>query len=105
MPSTPPQCFALANDRGHGCDVVNGIKYSSKSFVYVAKDASIRNRESRGTKTFEKDWVARILEIRASDKHHVYARVCWMYWPDELPEHTMDGKKILDGSAAVSRRQ
>lgn len=41
------------------------------------------------------DWVARILEIRASDEHHVYARVYWMYWPDELPQGTHDGKKVV----------
>ncbi|KAL5903056.1 hypothetical protein ACKVV7_011364 [Pyricularia oryzae] len=45
----------------------------------------------------EKDWVARILEIRAADEHHVYARVYWMYWPNELPEHTMDGRKYPRG--------
>jgi hypothetical protein len=43
------------------------------------------------------DWVARILEIRASDEHHVYARVYWMYWPDELPQGTHDGKKLVQG--------
>ncbi len=43
------------------------------------------------------DWVARILEIRASDEHHVYARVCWMYWPDELPQGTRAGKKAIRG--------
>ncbi|KAA8895590.1 hypothetical protein FN846DRAFT_329200 [Sphaerosporella brunnea] len=30
-------------------------------------------------------WVARVLEIRAKDEAHVYLRVYWMYWPDELP--------------------
>ncbi|EPS38407.1 hypothetical protein H072_7852 [Dactylellina haptotyla CBS 200.50] len=28
---------------------------------------------------------ARVLEIRASDPSHVYLRVAWFYWPDELP--------------------
>lgn len=42
-------------------------------------------------------WVARILEIRAADEHHVYARVCWMYSPDELPVATMAGKKTSAG--------
>jgi len=42
-------------------------------------------------------WVARILEIRASDEHHVYARVYWMYWPDELPPNTQDGRKTVQG--------
>jgi hypothetical protein len=48
-------------------------------------------------KKSDDDWVARILEIRASDEHHVYARVYWMYWPDELPEGTLDGKKYVRG--------
>lgn len=30
-------------------------------------------------------WVAKILEIRASDEFHVYVRVFWMYSPDDLP--------------------
>lgn len=42
-------------------------------------------------------WVARILEVRASDEHHVYARVYWMYWPEELPLGTLDGKKQIAG--------
>jgi hypothetical protein len=48
-------------------------------------------------KKSDDDWVARILEIRASDEHHVYARVYWMYWPDELPQGTQDGKKVIQG--------
>lgn len=42
-------------------------------------------------------WVARILEVRASDEHHVYARVYWMYWPEELPLGTLNGKKQISG--------
>jgi len=30
-------------------------------------------------------WVARVLEIRAVDEAHVYLRVYWLYWPEELP--------------------
>ena len=48
-------------------------------------------------KRSDDDWVARILEIRASDEHHVYARVYWMYWPDEVPAGTHDGKKTVQG--------
>jgi hypothetical protein len=48
-------------------------------------------------KRSDDDWVARILEIRASDEHHVYARVYWMYWPDELPAGTTAGKKYVQG--------
>ncbi|KAF8469671.1 hypothetical protein BDZ91DRAFT_720681 [Kalaharituber pfeilii] len=33
----------------------------------------------------QKFWVARVLEIRAVDEAHVYLRVYWLYWPEELP--------------------
>lgn len=42
-------------------------------------------------------WVAQILEVRASDAFHVYARVYWMYWPEELPLGTLDGKRKIAG--------
>ncbi|PON20161.1 hypothetical protein TGAM01_v210983 [Trichoderma gamsii] len=42
-------------------------------------------------------WVAQILEVRASDVFHVYARVYWMYWPEELPVGTLDGKRKIAG--------
>jgi hypothetical protein len=48
-------------------------------------------------KKTDDDWVARILEIRASDEHHVYARIYWMYWPDEIPAGSHDGKKSVQG--------
>lgn len=48
-------------------------------------------------KKSDDDWVARILGIRASDEDYVYARVYWMYRPDELPHRTYDGKKIVYG--------
>jgi hypothetical protein len=32
----------------------------------------------------EYHWVAKILEIRASDYNHVYARIYWMYSGDDL---------------------
>lgn len=30
-------------------------------------------------------WVAKVLEIRAQDSSHVYLRVNWLYYPEELP--------------------
>ncbi|KAK4140301.1 uncharacterized protein C8A04DRAFT_32181 [Dichotomopilus funicola] len=84
--------------------VLNGIKYFSEGFIYVANDSSIErqkavnnNEPMHPRKKSDDDWVARILEIRASDEHHVYARVYWMYWPDELPQGTHDGKKTIQG--------
>lgn len=43
----------------------------------------------------DRNWVACILEIRAADEHHVFARVYWLYWPDELPPGTLEGKKSM----------
>ncbi|KAK1755075.1 hypothetical protein QBC47DRAFT_208541 [Echria macrotheca] len=83
--------------------VLNGVKYFSEGFIYVANDSSIERQKGvpgemmQPRKKSDDDWVARILEIRASDEHHVYARVYWMYWPDELPQGTHDGKKIVHG--------
>lgn len=83
---------------------VNGSKYFSDNYIFVANEDTIErqksfaNKEQLGPRTKSNDdWVARILEIRASDEHHVYARVYWMYWPDELPQGTVDGKKVVQG--------
>ncbi|ERS99830.1 hypothetical protein HMPREF1624_03195 [Sporothrix schenckii ATCC 58251] len=101
--------------------VLNGVKYYCEGFIYVANESSLeRQRSGAATgaaaagatgaagaagagdagaqnisprRRSEDDWVARILEIRASDEHHVYARVFWMYWPDELPHGTHYGKR------------
>ncbi|KAI7910891.1 hypothetical protein M0657_011190, partial [Pyricularia oryzae] len=91
--------------------ILNGMKYHDKDSVFVANESSVeRYKDSKSKQPtvspisgMEKDWVARILEIRAADEHHVYARIYWMYWPDELPGHSMDGKKVSKGSAAVPR--
>ncbi|KAF4432398.1 hypothetical protein F53441_13835 [Fusarium austroafricanum] len=82
--------------------VYNGFRYSSEDFVHVANEQTIEQHKAQGdgkgtSKKSNDGWVARILEIRASDQHHVYARVYWMYWPDELPEGTLDGKKTVQG--------
>ncbi|KAM7206598.1 hypothetical protein V8F33_000241 [Rhypophila sp. PSN 637] len=83
--------------------VLNGIKYFSEGFIYVANDSSVERQKAGSNepvlprKKSEDDWVARILEIRASDEHHVYARVYWMYWPDELPQGSHDGKRTVQG--------
>ena len=90
--------------------IVNNTKYFSEGFIYVANDMSIEKQKTQATADGKKsapllrsadDWVARILEIRASDEHHVYARVFWMYWPDELPKGTRDG----NGNKHVQGRQ
>ncbi|KAI0468750.1 hypothetical protein F4859DRAFT_201653 [Xylaria cf. heliscus] len=82
--------------------VLNGVKYYSEGFIFVANNSTIERQKNPGEprqsrQKSEDDWVARILEIRASDEHHVYARVYWMYWPDELPAGTQEGKKFVQG--------
>ncbi|EWY79883.1 hypothetical protein FOYG_16948 [Fusarium oxysporum NRRL 32931] len=70
--------------------VFNSIKYYREGFVHVANESTVNDQKATndgesGYKKSNGEWVARILEIRASDEHHVYVRVYWMYWPDELP--------------------
>ncbi|KAI1637933.1 hypothetical protein F4809DRAFT_640041 [Biscogniauxia mediterranea] len=82
--------------------VLNGVKYWSEGFIFVANSSTIERQKNPGDalqprKKSDDDWVARILEIRASDEHHVYARVYWMYWPDELPAGTQEGKRTIQG--------
>lgn len=81
--------------------VLNNVKYFAENFIYVANDLSIKKRDPKQDaptiQRRETEWVARILEIRARDEHHVFARVYWMYWPDELPAKTRDRKRIVEG--------
>ncbi|TDZ38391.1 Chromatin remodeling protein EBS [Colletotrichum trifolii] len=90
--------------------VLNGTKYFSEGFIFVANDQTVQRQKAAAEgaadgdsdkamprSKSEDDWVARILEIRASDEHHVYARIYWMYWPEELPEGTMEGKRYAGG--------
>lgn len=81
--------------------VLNGTKYFCDQFIFVANDDAIERQKSGKIPKHQVGpgdfWVARILEIRASDEHHVYARVFWMYSPDELPAATMSGKKTPAG--------
>ncbi|KAG5955483.1 hypothetical protein E4U58_007061 [Claviceps cyperi] len=84
--------------------VLNGFKYSHDEFVYVANDTTIelqkataKNADGGAALQSTDYWVARILEVRASDELHVYARIYWMYSPDELPAGTSDGRKTIAG--------
>ncbi|SCV61175.1 uncharacterized protein FFFS_15744 [Fusarium fujikuroi] len=82
--------------------VLNTNKYNEESFVYVTNEVSVENKKAQdyGLSIYKKnkhDWVARILEIRASDECHVYARIYWMYRPEELPLGTADGGKKVQG--------
>ncbi|KAH6984197.1 hypothetical protein BKA56DRAFT_630709 [Ilyonectria sp. MPI-CAGE-AT-0026] len=90
--------------RRYNSFVLNGIKYYPDSFVHVANECTMEQQRTAVSlakdgliKKSENDWVAWILEIRAADEHHVYARVSWMYLPDELPVGTICGKKKIQG--------
>lgn len=82
---------------------MNGYKYGHDDYIYVANETTIaRQKKARraegGSLPQSTDyWVARILEVRASDEHHVYARIFWMYSPDEIPPGTLDGKRTVSG--------
>ncbi|CVL08164.1 uncharacterized protein FMAN_16255 [Fusarium mangiferae] len=81
---------------------VNGVNYPVKNFIKVANKATVEQQKSRSNQetnyTEPGDyWVAYIIEIRASDKHHVYILVYWMYWPDELPLGARIGRKVVQG--------
>ena len=79
------------------------MKYSNQSFVYVANEVSITRQDDMNDndavkpRATNRAWVAYIVEIRAVDTDHRYARVCWMYWPEELPQGTRYGNTSLQG--------
>ncbi|OAQ67503.1 bromo adjacent like protein [Purpureocillium lilacinum] len=86
---------------------VNSVKYYNEDFVYVATDRAIAQHktsdggsELHGLLQLADCWVAKILEIRARDQHHVYARICWMYSPNDLPSKALDNNKLVSGRQA-----
>ena len=50
-------------------------------FIYHGSEAQGANLDPAKSDS----WVAKVLEIRAQDPSHVYLRILWLYWPDELP--------------------
>lgn len=84
--------------------VLSNVKYYSGDFVYVYNDKSVEGQEATsegpqypGVRELEDCWVAKILEIRALDEYHVYARIYWMYSPDELPQNMHDNERMVSG--------
>ncbi|KAH7137824.1 hypothetical protein EDB81DRAFT_656213 [Dactylonectria macrodidyma] len=82
--------------------ILRNRKFERGDFVLVANETTVKKannaRDSKQT-TGESShfWIAYILEIRAADENRVFARVYWMYWPDELPPGTINGKKSIRG--------
>ena len=62
--------------------LVNGVKYAVNDFVLVNNGEIAKGDQGEDNVGF---WPAKILEIRASDPAHVYVRVYWLYWPEDLP--------------------
>ena len=58
--------------------------FSLNEYIFV-NHSNIPNGADLGAADDNKFWVARVLEIRAVDEAHVYLRVYWLYWPEELP--------------------
>ncbi|KAJ4146833.1 hypothetical protein LMH87_001392 [Akanthomyces muscarius] len=69
--------------------ILNSEKYLTGEFVFVANENCIARgklgEDLNAQVGLCNVWVAQVLEVRALDERHVYARVCWMYSPDELP--------------------
>ena len=81
-------CFIL--NRG----LVSKVKYAVNDFVLVNNGEIDKGNEGDENAGF---WPAKILEIRALDQAHVYARVYWLYWPDDLPS----GRENFHGESEV----
>ncbi|KAF5704669.1 hypothetical protein FMUND_12397 [Fusarium mundagurra] len=82
--------------------LLNRVDYYVGHFVKVANKATVEQQKSRSNQetNYTKPgdyWVAYILEIRASDKHHIYILVYWMYWPDDLPSGARIDRKYVQG--------
>ncbi|KAJ4169207.1 hypothetical protein NW754_001540 [Fusarium falciforme] len=82
--------------------ILKDKKFQRGDFVLVANETTReRTNNARSSKQMTGEssrfWIAYILEIRAADENRVFARVYWMYWPDELPPGTFSGKKSIRG--------
>ncbi|KAF5010350.1 hypothetical protein FDECE_3466 [Fusarium decemcellulare] len=69
---------------------VEDTKFSLGDFVKVTNRSPYRGdrakRMNGGSKGPRRDRVAYILEIKAADERNVFARVYWMYWPEDMPK-------------------
>ncbi|OAQ65726.1 ebs-bah-phd domain-containing protein [Purpureocillium lilacinum] len=92
---------------------LNNVKYYSDDFVYVANDTTVERQKRANEDPDQSDraglkglWVARVLEIRALDEHHVYARVYWMYCADDLPpKSAADQRPVPEQVAGYSQNE
>ncbi|KAL6366257.1 hypothetical protein LRP88_00102 [Fusarium phalaenopsidis] len=82
--------------------ILKNKKFQCGDFVLVANETTLEGtNNARDSKQMTGEpsrfWIAYILEIRAIDENRVFARVYWMYWPDELPPGTLNGKQSIQG--------
>ncbi|KFA81724.1 hypothetical protein S40288_06003 [Stachybotrys chartarum IBT 40288] len=66
------------------CQLTNDVTLSENTFIYVRSGKS-------------KQWIAYILDIRAADEKNMFALVCWMYFPEDLPAGTRYGDTNIKG--------
>jgi hypothetical protein len=76
---------------------LNDTSYTSGEFVYVANPDTVENQRNLGVRVPTDEWVANILEIRAVNEQNVFARIAWMYWPQEVPAQTLYRGKFVQG--------
>ncbi|KAK9240637.1 hypothetical protein V1525DRAFT_394501, partial [Lipomyces kononenkoae] len=62
--------------------VVGDERFTVGDYIFVNHNRNMRDITLSDPSQF---WIGRVLEIRASDPSHVYIRLFWMYWPNELP--------------------
>ncbi|KAF6528394.1 hypothetical protein HZS61_008696 [Fusarium oxysporum f. sp. conglutinans] len=88
-----------------GKNEVSSFQPSSRPIA--ANERTIEQQKAQGDRKHihksNEYWVAFILEIRASDDDHVYARVYWMYWPEDLPRVDIIDVVSVAGPAAVTQ--
>ncbi|KAK9369950.1 hypothetical protein V1509DRAFT_657302 [Lipomyces kononenkoae] len=62
--------------------VVGDERFTVGDYIFVNHNRNMSDVTLSDPSQF---WIGRVLEIRASDPSHVYIRLFWMYWPNELP--------------------
>ena len=73
--------------------VVGDTTFGHGDYVYVNHGGLAQG----GTSSEPAYWIARVVEVRAQDAHHVYVRVFWCYWPSELP----GGRRLYHGQDEI----
>ncbi|KAH8648816.1 hypothetical protein BGZ61DRAFT_460620 [Ilyonectria robusta] len=93
--------------QSYRCFLFRGTQFRIGDFVRVANRLTSQDNPTdhavRDLKRPERDWIAYILEIRAADQYHVFARVYWMYWPEDIPKRLMQDLTRIRGPEIFHR--